>query len=625
MRTFAQKPKATQQTASDKSTTLRRNDSGPSGHGNPMLHSQRAIGNQALLRPFEGSTNDVKGNSKTAIGHYGYDFSRIPINPLRQDIDRGVPMLCSRFLDWPSIDTTELEANAAADAVLWRAYNLSEVPELVDNPRERQDDWITPRVQPKIRIGAVDDPLEREADRTADAVMTDHAASWPSEFSQPVFSSKPTRQTMPESIAAEQAQSALVDSGRPLSASERSYFEPRFSTDLSGVRLHTGPSANAVARGIGARAFALGPDIAFASFTIAPRTLAHELAHFVQPKGSEPVLRREPDGDPDEIEMPAEYVGRSSLCAGRPCLSDEAIYADLGRSQAEDAAAEARATAERKRRQEVERHGTKQAKWAIEFEEDPRISKNIGAVAGTRDDGTTTANGVRVPTYLGDYLSPRKFYNSRSAAMLVYQGFIHYAEIVEAGLGPGALDLALKINGGFPIPDNRLDLRAYTHFSEKTHDAREWAMLLAATGEVGAAGEAAAADLAMQNAESAIAEQLGNLIGKPAAARGAEMTVQGVGISGVRVTVENRQLTASYDTIVNVSRISGAGKRIQSAFEAGVTQAARDAGLTSARVAVETVINPVWKEYLLSIGYRPEMLELQKGVFSVVLSKVFPL
>ena len=479
------------------------------------------------------------------------------------------------------------------------------------------------RVQPQLRIGALDDPLEREADRMADAVMTDHAAGQ-SDASRSASSPTAAGHLALEPIAAEYPQLDLMDGGRPLSASERSYFEPRFSTDLSGVRLHTGPSANAAARGLGARAFTVGADIGFASPAIAPRTLAHELAHVVQPQGSEPVLRRDPDDDDsDEIQMPPDPV--DWRCGGGKCLTDEEIYADLNRSRAEDIAAEERATAERKRRLDIKRHGSKQQKWEIEFDEDPRLIKNIGAVAGTHDEGTMTASGVRVPTYEGDFLSRRAFYEHRDAAMLAYQGFIHYAEIVEAGQAQAALDLSLARYGGYPIPDNLLDLRAYAGWSERAHDAREKAMLLAMVAEAGAAGEAASARLAMQRAESSIAKQLGELIGKPATLRGAQMTVEGVGISGVRVTVRDGELVASYDTIVNVSGVSGQGKRIQSAFEAATVEAARAAGLQSARVAVESIINPTWKAYLESIGYSSDQMVLREGVFSWVMTKVFPL
>jgi hypothetical protein len=69
-------------------------------------------------------------------------------------------------------------------------------------------------------------------------------------------------------------------------------------------------------------------------------------------------------------------------------------------------------------------------------------------------------------------LAPRRFYERREAAFLAYQGFIHYAEIVEAGHDAAARQMALMRNGGFPIPDDRLDLFAYTHWSRNAVESR---------------------------------------------------------------------------------------------------------------------------------------------------------
>lgn len=76
--------------------------------------------------------------------------------------------------------------------------------------------------------------------------------------------------------------------GTPLSAQTRAFFEPRFATDFSHVRVHTGARADATARAISARAFTVGSDIVFAGGQFAPESkegqhlLAHELTHVVQ-------------------------------------------------------------------------------------------------------------------------------------------------------------------------------------------------------------------------------------------------------------------------------------------------------------------------------------------------------
>lgn len=76
----------------------------------------------------------------------------------------------------------------------------------------------------------------------------------------------------------------LVGGGRPLSAPVRHSLEAFFKADLSTVRIHEGPAANA----IGAAAFTLGENIYFAPGRFAPQTpaglqlLGHELTHVVQ-------------------------------------------------------------------------------------------------------------------------------------------------------------------------------------------------------------------------------------------------------------------------------------------------------------------------------------------------------
>lgn len=79
-----------------------------------------------------------------------------------------------------------------------------------------------------------------------------------------------------------------LGSGTPLPQSTRSFFEPRFGTDLGHVRVHTGQRAEGLAQGVGARAFTHRQQIAFASGQYQPgsstgqRLLAHELTHTLQ-------------------------------------------------------------------------------------------------------------------------------------------------------------------------------------------------------------------------------------------------------------------------------------------------------------------------------------------------------
>lgn len=76
--------------------------------------------------------------------------------------------------------------------------------------------------------------------------------------------------------------------GRPLDATTRAEFEPRFGSDLGGVRVHAGPAAAQAASAVKARAFTVGQEVVFGTDAYAPATpsgrrlLAHELTHTVQ-------------------------------------------------------------------------------------------------------------------------------------------------------------------------------------------------------------------------------------------------------------------------------------------------------------------------------------------------------
>jgi hypothetical protein len=65
-------------------------------------------------------------------------------------------------------------------------------------------------------------------------------------------------------------------------------LEESFGLDLSAVRIHTGRTANALARAVGAEAFTCGADIFFAADAYRPQTkaglwlLAHEVVHVIQ-------------------------------------------------------------------------------------------------------------------------------------------------------------------------------------------------------------------------------------------------------------------------------------------------------------------------------------------------------
>jgi hypothetical protein len=164
------------------------------------------------------------------------------------------------------------------------------------------------QLQPKLEIGAVNDPLEREADAVAGAVMRMAAPPFSLTAAPPQLSRQcaaceeeetPARLQAKFSgaagpaagLAPPQVNAVVQQPGRPLDTATRGFFEPRLGVDLGAVRVHAEGHAGNAAQSVGARAFTVGENIVFAPGEFAPGSaggrhlLAHELAHVVQQRG----------------------------------------------------------------------------------------------------------------------------------------------------------------------------------------------------------------------------------------------------------------------------------------------------------------------------------------------------
>ena len=121
----------------------------------------------------------------------------------------------------------------------------------------------------------------------------------------------------------------LASPGRPLDAATRAFMEPRFGHSFADVRVHADGQAADSARAVGARAYAVGRHVVFASGAYAPETtagqrlLAHELAHVVQQGGRPAALqaRLELGRADDAAEREAERSSRAIAEGGRPTVS----------------------------------------------------------------------------------------------------------------------------------------------------------------------------------------------------------------------------------------------------------------------------------------------------------------
>lgn len=157
-----------------------------------------------------------------------------------------------------------------------------------------------PIIQRKLAIGAVGDPLERQADHIADQVLAAplrHASNVGSLGIQRF----PEQPTTPLAVAPVSVERTLDSSGRPLEAQVRQEMEQRFGHDFSQVRVHTGATAEQSAQDINAQAYTSGRHIVFGTDHFAPQThqgrrlLAHELTHVIQQGPIGATVRRVPD------------------------------------------------------------------------------------------------------------------------------------------------------------------------------------------------------------------------------------------------------------------------------------------------------------------------------------------
>jgi len=212
-------------------------------------------------------------------------------------------------------------------------------------------------LQAKLKIGQPGDKYEQEADRVADAVVRMPEPGVQRQVEpeeEEILQTKPLvdqitpvvqRQVEEEeeeemlqaksredgtsevSYGLESQINAIKGGGRPLGESERGFFEPRFGSDFSQVRVHTDTRAAEAARAVNARAFTLGRDVVFGAKHYTPGTshgqklLAHELSHVMQQEidGSNKLIQREQSGGGDATATPARRLDYRPSTQGSPC------------------------------------------------------------------------------------------------------------------------------------------------------------------------------------------------------------------------------------------------------------------------------------------------------------------
>jgi hypothetical protein len=162
-------------------------------------------------------------------------------------------------------------------------------------------------VQLKAVADDEQDPLEREADRlaeaavvgdadgtagSADAAVTEEVTDGSDSSEVSVGRAEMVQRSAVPGAPPRAAVSVPTSAGRSLTAAESSFARARLGHGFDGVRVHEGAEADAAARAIGARAFTSGRDVSFRSAVYRAGSpegrllLAHELVHVLQQAGA---------------------------------------------------------------------------------------------------------------------------------------------------------------------------------------------------------------------------------------------------------------------------------------------------------------------------------------------------
>ena len=187
------------------------------------------------------------------------------------------------------------------------ASNTLNEPNLVTRDSKQFNLRILP-VQCKLTVGAVDDPLEHEADAMADIVMRmpqqnfiqrkcahcEQAEKEEELHLKPLSSFIQRKESESGTIASETISNKIRSgkgNGSSIDNDTRSFMENRFGADFSNVKIHTGNEAIQMNRELTASAFTVGNDIYFNNGQYQPGStegkhlLAHELTHTIHQSG----------------------------------------------------------------------------------------------------------------------------------------------------------------------------------------------------------------------------------------------------------------------------------------------------------------------------------------------------
>lgn len=262
MFTFTQKPMTTEQPTSANSKIVSRARFGRSPEVDSILYLQSTIRNQTVPWRLQAKPDGFGGVSDpTASGHFGHDFSRIPVHAKES---AKIP--------------SGLVVNTSGNIYEQEADRISEQVMSMPEPQQLQSAFASKGGYLKRQAEQVSQEHKRLQTSQVQASGTEQIAAPP--------------------IVHE----VLTSPGQPLDPATRGFMEQRFGYDFSDVHVHTDARAAESARAVNALAYTVGQSIAFGSGQYTPgtaagrRLLAHELTHVLQQSGGNGlrIQRQEP-------------------------------------------------------------------------------------------------------------------------------------------------------------------------------------------------------------------------------------------------------------------------------------------------------------------------------------------
>jgi hypothetical protein len=249
-----------------------------------VLHLQQTVGNRAVSRLIQ---------AKLTVGPAGDRYE--------QEADRvaqQVTAMSASIMPAPAAQQPALQRAPDEEDELQMKPLVASITPLVQRAAAPEEEEIQTKSLVQRAAEEEDElqmkPLLQRAPIEEEEVQTKSIVQRAAEEEEEELQAKPAVQRAAGGAGFE----VSGNFEQQLPATVRNFMEPRFGTDFSGVRIHTGSQSAQLNRSVSAQAFTLGQDIYLGEgkddveSSAGKSLLAHELTHVVQQTGSYQVQRQ---------------------------------------------------------------------------------------------------------------------------------------------------------------------------------------------------------------------------------------------------------------------------------------------------------------------------------------------